>query len=338
MTARKSLIVCAALALVGAMVAPVERASAVEVTAYTDVSITGASATHVTGVNTAGTISGYYLGGKKGTTVEGFIMTGGVTSVTTVVVATATGTRVNAINDSGTSVGSYVDRKGNEHGFIRTASGAVTVLDDPSLVTKGVHSYGTVATGINSSGVVVGYYYTTGPDKVDSHTYVTHNHGFTRSSAGTFTTYDAPDAADSALPSVGTRLFGINDVGDKVGAYTYNVGPELGPDTRNSGFEVTAGGTFTEIVHPTSTLNACFWTEPHGINDAGLIVGDAGNGCAGTSFGWLLSGGTFTNLVYTDESGEAQYTLANSVNNAGVIGGTWGSGIGETHGYTATIG
>ena len=337
MTVRKSLIICAALALAGALVTPVEQANAVSVDSYTDVSVTGAQATYVTGVSTGGSIAGYYAGGKKAATLTGFIMSGGtITTVTTIVVPRATSTAVTAINDSETTVGSYADRQGNEHGFIRTAAGALTVFDDPALITKGARSYGTIATGINASGVVVGYSYTTGPDKSATHVYVTHNHGFVRSATGTFTTYDAPEAATSALPSVGTRLFGINDGGDKVGAYTYNVGPEVGPDTRNSGFELTAGGTFIEIVHPDATPNACGWTEARGVNDAGTIVGNAGNGCAGTEGGWLLSGGTFTGLAFVDGAETSQYTLANSINGSGVIGGSWGNGIGVTHGYTAT--
>ena len=335
MTVSRSLIMCAALALAGTLVTPVGRAAADPVIAYTDVSVTDAHATSVTGVTTGGTIAGTYLAGKKGTTAFGFVMGGTITTLTTIVIPGAVGTTVNAINDSGTTVGSYVDRQGNEHGFIRDTAGAVTVFDEPDVVTKGVRGYGTVATGINSSGVVVGYFYMTGPDKADVHTYVTHNHGFVRSTTGEFTTYDAPGAADSALPSVGTRLLGVNDAGDKVGAYTYNAGSEIAPDIRNSGFLVTSGEAFSTIVQPDQPVNACGWTEPHGINDAGVIVGNAGNGCAGTSSGWLLSAGTFTDLVYVN--GEAsQYTLAYGINDSGVIGGAWGDGSGVVHGYTAT--
>ena len=337
MAATRTLILSAALVLIGALIGPANQAFAEVVVTYTDVAVTGAVATNVTGVNAEGVIAGYYLGGKKGTTVSGFTMNGTTTS--TIAIKGATSTRVNAINDSGTVVGGYVDRRGNEHGFVRTAAGTVTMLDDPDMVvTKAVRNYGTVATGINSSGVVVGYYYTTGPDKTDADIYVTHNHGFVRSGVGTFTTYDAPDAAVGGLPSVGTRLFGINDAGDMVGAYTYNVGPEIGPDTRNSGFEITVSGTFTEIVHsdPDTILNACYWTEPHGINDAGVIVGNSGNGCAGTEGGWLLSGGTFTTLAYQTADDIGQYALAYGINNSGVIGGSWGNGIGVRHGFTAT--
>jgi probable HAF family extracellular repeat protein len=78
-------------------------------------------------------------------------------------------------------------------------------------------------------------------------------------SAGTFTTLSVPG-------STSTGAFGINNLGQIVGAYGDAGG-------KRHGF-VLSGGIYTTIDVPGST-----WTEADGINDSGQIVvnyGDAG--------------------------------------------------------------
>src|SRR5262249_48685657 len=76
------------------------------------------------------------------------------------------------INDAGQIVGSYpFDASG--HGFLRSSDGSsFTTIDHPNASgTSSGGGFGTVATGINGSGQVVGYYFVGNS-----------SHGFLRSS------------------------------------------------------------------------------------------------------------------------------------------------------------
>jgi hypothetical protein len=339
MTIKRAIIVSAAIMLAGvfgASTSPAVAAPKPPLTiTYSDYIVGGASETHVTGVNNTGVKAGYYVdsSGTHGFTYDG-------TNFVRIDVTGATSTIVTSINDDATVVGAYWTGDGVEHGFIDEA-GVISTFDDPNLVTTGATSYGTVATGINKTGVVVGYSFTVGPDTFtypDGGTVaVTHYHGFIRSSLGTFSVYDAPGATATGAPQVGTRLFGINSAGDMVGAYTYL--KSLRGDPMNAGFLVS-GKKFTRIVDPSSDIatNSCGYHEPHGINDAGVIVGYSGNGCGGVvQDAWLLLKGKFTHLAYYQSATDyGQWTVASSINNNGIIGGTWGTGIGGVHGFTAT--
>ena len=201
------------------------------------------------------------------------------------------------------------------------------------------------ATGINKTGVVVGYSFTVGPDTFtypdgNNGGYVTHYHGFIRSSDGTsFSPYDAPGAIQAGAPHVGTHLFGINSAGDMVGTYTYEKPGRGGPlEPMDAGFLLPFGKKLTRIVDPSRDIptNSCGWHEPHGINDAGVIVGDSGNGCQAFQEAWLLKKGRFTYLAYQTGTQTGQWTDVSSINNNGVIGGAWGTGDGGVHGFTAT--
>jgi hypothetical protein len=328
---------------------------------YTDVADPAAGTAEantfgVTGVNHSGVIVGNFGFGPYNT--HGF--TKDVNGFVTIDVG-APGTLAMSINNAGTVVGAYFTwprgllQPPDEHAFIRTADGTITTFDDPALVTTTADSYGTVATGINSAGVIVGYSYTIGPDLFtypDGRTDpVTRNHGFIRSSKGHFRTYDAPGAASSGAPNVGTRLLGINTGGAMVGAFTYLTSVRDGREPMNAAF-VVAGNRFTRIVDPNPSLptNSCAWHEAAAINDAGVIVGNSGNGCGNPGFreAWAFSAGVFTYLDYPypdpppwvvdPNDPPTPLTIASGVNNDGVISGQWGNGRmnGWSHGFSAT--
>jgi probable HAF family extracellular repeat protein len=87
-------------------------------------------------------------------------------------------------------------------------------------------SWGAAASGINASGQIVGYYFNnTGQQE----------HGFLRSSNGTYTTLDDP------LATNGTEAFGINDLGQIVGQYCNATGTHS---------FLYSGGVFTTIDDP----------------------------------------------------------------------------------------
>jgi hypothetical protein len=99
-----------------------------------------------------------------------------------------------SINKHNTIAGSFVDTQGT-HGFIRTAQGAVTIVDFPDAKT------GIVT--INDNGDCVGVY-KTGPTQ----------HGFIRKADGTIIHFDAPNTQE-----MGTWVFGMNNHGNVAGWY-----------------------------------------------------------------------------------------------------------------------
>jgi len=153
----------------------------------------------------------------------------------------------------------------------------------------------TYANGVNLSGTVAGSFY-------DSQ-FV--SHGFLRSPAGGFTTFDVPGAytgeGDGTFASV------INDAGEVAGVYS------TGP-TSFEGFLRDATGNITTFEVPGEALSDFPLTI--GINDAGQIVG--------------VSFGTTTTDVYIRNAdgsfavfspgGDAAYIGANSL---GEVAGTY---------------
>ena len=89
-----------------------------------------------------------------------------------------------------------------------------------------------------------------------------------------FNTFDDPSATN------GTQAFGINDMGQIVGAYFDATGMH--------GF-LESGGMYTTLVDPSATRG----TIAEGINAAGQIVGTYFNG-GNNSDGFVLSGGVYT--------------------------------------------
>jgi hypothetical protein len=105
--------------------------------------------TFPTGVNSSGTIAGWYMDSSN--VGRSFVQTAGGTA-TSFDVSGASGTVAVAINDDGTMVGRYFGADNVNHGFVRSAAGIITTFDVPA-------SPQTVPTGINSSGQIAGYFY-----------------------------------------------------------------------------------------------------------------------------------------------------------------------------------
>jgi probable HAF family extracellular repeat protein len=123
------------------------------------------------------------------------------------------------IGDEGQVIGFYRDGNGDAHGFLYSG-GSYTAIDDPLGVG------GTIATGINNNGQIVGYY--------ASYPNLAGEHGFV-DSGGSFTTLPDPSPGNGAFAQ------GINDNGQIVGYY--------GDSTGAHGF-VYSDGIYTTINDP----------------------------------------------------------------------------------------
>ena len=109
----------------------------------------GSVSTIVSGINDAGTVVGLWSDGQM---THAFTLdaTGTFTSFDAVAGDSESTIRPPAINDNGWVVGVYADT--NYHTFLRSPKGAITLLDVPGAVL-------TIATSINSTGHVTGFYY-----------------------------------------------------------------------------------------------------------------------------------------------------------------------------------
>jgi len=154
----------------------------------------------------------------------------------------------------------------------------------------------TTATGINNSGMLVGYYVDSGG--------VTH--GFMRSGK-TVTTIDDPKG-------IATYCEGINSIGAIVGEYTQS-------NENNHGF-LYQNGVFTDI-------GMGVISGADGINDQGVIVGAYLECGVCIQLGFIYDGGTYTTLSPTG----ADYTAAIGINNGGKIAVTVDDASGIFHAY-----
>jgi hypothetical protein len=153
--------------------------------------------TFVNGLQSNGTVAGYYTG-KTGT-AHGFIRDqfGNFTNFDAPDAGGGDGfgTLAKAINELGEITGYYVDSHANNYGFVRDAQGTLTEFSPPG-------AYDTIAFGINSSGKTVGLW---GGQQSGG--------GFVRDSSGAITTFSVP------LRNTATYPFDINDAGQITGSW-----------------------------------------------------------------------------------------------------------------------
>lgn len=158
-----------------------------------------------------------------------------------------------------------------------------------------VGSANVFATGVNGSGVIVGYY-------VDSATFTVH--GFIQPSGGTASRVDVPVSGASL-----TTIFGISAGGKIAGEYL---------DAKGLHGYVCAG-TCTATTFSAIDVQGAMGTTATGVNDVGQTVGTYAD-FSGAIHSYLHTGSTFTNIDVTDTQG-ALTTLANGINGSGQIVG-----------------
>jgi hypothetical protein len=153
--------------------------------------------TYVRGIESNGTVVGYYTG-KTGTG-HGYIRDefGNFTNFDAPDAGSGflIGTFPRSINEAGEVTGYYVDTHGDDHGFVRDAQGTLTEFSGPDA------SY-TVAFSSNNSGKTVGIW---ASEEFGG--------GFVRDSSGALTTFSVP------LRNTGTQPSDINDAGQIAGSW-----------------------------------------------------------------------------------------------------------------------
>jgi hypothetical protein len=120
--------------------------------------------TFVLSINDDGVITGYYVDASEG--YHGFVRAADGTITTLNAPGAGTGlspntqdplgTKALSINDDGVITGYYIDPNEVYHGFMVSASGAITTFNAPGAGTQG--DEGTYPRSINDNGVIVGYY------------------------------------------------------------------------------------------------------------------------------------------------------------------------------------
>jgi hypothetical protein len=137
----------------------------------------------------------------------------------------------------------------------RAQDAKIISFDAPGADTTPGDYNGTYASGINVVGFITGSYQ--GVDTV--------YHGFLRSPAGNFTTFEAPGADTTAGSYNGTTPTSINDLGVITGSFYDAAGLA-------HGFLRTPGGKFTTFDVPGAGANGTF---PIGLNLEGAVAGYA---------------------------------------------------------------
>jgi hypothetical protein len=258
-----------------------------------------------------------------------------------------------AVNLTGTVAGNFADSNSFLHGFIRSAAGVITTVDAP-----GNGNLSTEIVAIDGSGDTVGYYF-------DSQNV---EHSLLRSADGTITTFDPPNSSSGAqsINDGGTVAGGFVDAN---GAHGYL----RAPDGTLTAFDPTGSGGQIEIVIPnqinasgavagtytdTDGVRHGFLRDPSGsitildapgagtvaeegtvmvgMNASGTIVGgiDVGtvNGVVGTTHSLVLAtDGTYT--VFDPPQSGAHSSLAEAINDSGVVVGEYRDANLVRHGY-----
>jgi hypothetical protein len=129
-----------------------------------EVSVVLAQGTFALSINDDGVIVGYYVDASEG--YHGFVRAadGTITTLNAPGAGTGTssltgdslGTKALSINDDGVITGYYIDPNEVYHGFMVSASGAITTFNAPGAGTT--EATGTYARSINDNGLIVGYY------------------------------------------------------------------------------------------------------------------------------------------------------------------------------------
>jgi len=283
-----------------------------------------------TSINDNGDIAGIYLNtnGTATNVAHGFVRTanGTITEFDSPHAGTSLnqGTFPTSINADDEIAGMYFDANNAYHGFLRSASGAITEFDVPGAPTTVGHR-GTLPIAIDSAGDIVGIW-------VDDTNDV--RHGFVRTSAGGFTSFDVSGAGTSATQ--GTVPLSINATGSITGFYE-------DANATFHGFLRDESGTITAPLDAPGAGTGgsgklqFSGTVATSINSAGDLAGVYANGGNNHAFVYTASSTTpaFTTFDAPGVAMDGLFpgTLAASMNAGGMISGIYTDGQGDHHGF-----
>jgi uncharacterized membrane protein len=198
---------------------------------------------------------------------------------------------VGGCNDRGDLVGGYTDEEGIAQVYLaRGGDYELTIFD----VFGSDYAQ---ARDVNESGTIVGFWH-----RIKDGTY----QGFV---------WDKGEISEISIPgATNTYITGINARGDMVGSWE-------DADMNRYGFALLHG----QFID----LDALFKThlEPYGINDIGQIVGTYDR--SGTAHGFLLSGGTITEIDYPGAIEGSTVVLG--INSVGQIVGNYRAAYPDGH-------
>lgn len=275
---------------------------------FRTVDFPGANGTGVNFVNNHGTLLGTYF--NAGLQSFGFVERGH--QLTSFNYPGTTGvTSSSGMNNRDDAVGAYTDANSVFHGWVRSADGTFTQIDDPAAGTGAFE--GTQPAMINDAGELVGAYF---DSSGISHGFVDYH--------GTFTTVDFPGTSEAL--GQGTTLTAINDSGAIVGYYNDSAGVVHG--------FVEKHGAFTTIDAPGAGTAPGQGTSPAGISSSGVIDGGISND-AGFA-GWVLYKRAFSSLNDPNAAPGASLPLGLS-SNGRYVSGEYTDNSGVNHGFVATL-
>lgn len=285
--------------------------------------------TVVFGVNASGAMTGAYS--DHAGVAHGFVYANGTFASFDALTETGLspqagwfqGTFGFGIDTAGDATGMYIDANNAEHGFLRTANGTITTLDDPNAPTA-TSSRGTSPLSINDNGQIAGFYTTGSYDTASVY------HGFLYTVAsGAWTEIDEPNAGSGEFDNSnkeGTIPTAINASGVVTGYYTDSTGT-------NHGFMYSAGN-YTSFDAPaaanTGHSGLSSGTVPASIDAAGDVTGSYIDSSL-VRHGFIRSAsGTVTIL---DAPGANTTSIKGSF--GGGFGGTFATGIDPSGSYVS---
>src|SRR5581483_3301028 len=240
----------------------------------------GTGGTIASGINNQGEIVGYYQ--DTNGVYHGFLYSNG--SYIPLDDPSAQWTQALGINNRGDVVGTYWDSSAqNYYGFLYSGT-QYTTIADPSGYFGRPNLGGSVSTGINDDGVIVGHFANGAV-----------NQGYVYS-GGTFTTLDYPGAES-------TELYGLNDHGQIVGRYY---------PAPSYGFEYANGG-YTPLIFPSGNFKG--YSSASSINNQGDVAGSYQD-ITGGYHGFTDTEGAFDTIDFPTATGE---TFATGINDFGEI-------------------